>query len=134
MQSWREARVYDFAVRRPELPGRHIGNVSVWHLSRSFRSGEIGYWTRTDETGLGIATEVTRAALRIGFEELGMHRLVLRMTLGNVASERIARKLGFVHEGVLREEIKVGDRWMDGSVWGLLEHEYLRIRDPRHSK
>ena len=39
MQSWREARVYDFSVRRPEVPGRHIGNVSVWHLSRSFGKG-----------------------------------------------------------------------------------------------
>ena len=39
MQSWHEARVYDFSVRRTEVPGRHIGNVSVWHLSRSFGKG-----------------------------------------------------------------------------------------------
>ncbi len=126
IQSWREARAYDFAIRRPDIRGRHIGNVSIWHVSRTFRSGEIGYWIRTEETGLGIATEVTRAALQIGFEELNMHRLILRIALGNSPSERIARKLGFVREGVLREEIKVGDRWLDHSVWGLLDHEYRR--------
>lgn len=133
IQSWREARAYDFAVRRPHAPGRHIGNVSVWHLSRSSRSGEIGYWIRTDETGLGIATEVARSALRIGFRELGMHRVVLRIALGNVPSERVADKLGFVREGVLREEIKVGDRWLDHSVWGLLEHEFRRSGNPKRS-
>ena len=133
IQSWRETKAYDFAIRRPEMPGRHIGNVSIWHVSRTFRSGEIGYWIRTDETGLGIATEVTRAALRIGFEELDMHRLILRIALGNLPSERIARKLGFVREGVLREEIKVGDRWLDHSVWGLLDHEYHHTDYPRPS-
>ena len=132
IQSWRETRAYDFAIRRPEAPGRHLGNVSIWHVSRTFRSGEIGYWIRTDETGLGIATEVTRAALRIGFEELGMHRMVLRIALGNVPSERVAQKLGFAREGLLREEIKVDDRWLDHSLWGLLEHEYFHVNYPRH--
>lgn len=133
IQSWRDTRAYDFAVRRPAEPGRHIGNVSIWHVSRPFRSGEIGYWIRTDETGLGIATEVTRAALKIGFDELEMHRVVLRIALGNVSSERIARKLGFVREGVLREEIKVGDRWLDHSLWGLLDYEYRRAELGRRS-
>ena len=133
IQSWRETRAYDFAIRRPHAPGRHIGNVSLWHLSRPSRSGEIGYWIRTDETGSGIATEVAQAALRIGFRELGMHKVVLRIALGNLPSERVADKLGFVREGVLREEIKVGDRWLDHSVWGLLEREFCRTEHPRRS-
>lgn len=131
IQSWRESRAYDFTIRRPREPGRHIGNVSIWHVSRSFRSGEIGYWIRTDETGLGIATEVARAALQIGFEELDMHRVILRIAVGNTSSERIAGKLGFVREGVLREEIKVGNRWLDHSLWGFLSHEYHRANSAR---
>ena len=130
IQSWREARAYDFAVRRPQDPGRHVGNLSVWHLSRPSRSGEIGYWIRTDETGLGIATEVARTALGIGFRELGMHKVVLRIALGNLPSERVADKLGFVREGILREEIKVGNRWLDHSIWGLLEHEFRATQHP----
>lgn len=133
IQSWREARAYDFAIRRPGTPARHIGNVSIWHVSRPFRSGEIGYWIRTDETGLGIATEVARTTLRIGFEELRMHRMMLRVAVGNVSSERIASKLGFVQEGILREDIKVGNLWMDHSLWGLLDHEYRHSMSVRRS-
>ena len=133
IHSWREARAYDFTIRRPAEPGRHIGNISIWHVSRPFRSGEIGYWIRTDETGLGIATEVARLALKIGFEDLDMHRMVLRIALGNASSERIAGKLGFVREGVLREEIRVGNRWLDHSLWGLLDHEYHRAEFGRRS-
>lgn len=133
MRSWKEAKAYDFTVRRPEEPDRHLGNVSIWHLSRAYRNGEIGYWIRTDATGLGIATEATGEALRIGFVELGMHRLTLRIAVGNAPSERVAEKLGFTREGVLREEIRVGGRWMDHSLWSLLDHEYQRAGRQRSS-
>ncbi len=132
-RAWREARAYDFAIRRPTDADHHIGNVSVWFVSRGFRSGEIGYWVRTDETERGIATEVAREALTIGFEELEMHRIILRIAIGNRASERVAEKLGFVREGVLREEIKVHGQWLDHSVWGMLEHEFHRLHSSERS-
>ena len=126
LKSWREERAYDFAVRRPDDPDRHIGNISVWFISRSFKTGEIGYWVRTDETTQGVATEISARALQIAFEELRMHRVILRIAAGNRASERVAEKLGFFREGILREEIKVRGKWLDDSVWGLLEHEYKK--------
>ena len=126
-RSWRENHAFDFAIRHHDAPNLHVGNVSVWYLSRGFRSGEVGYWIRTDHTGTGAASEVTRRVLRVGFEELGLHRVILRIAIGNTGSERVAEKLGFTREGVLREEIKVRGKWLDHSVWGMLEHEFHRI-------
>jgi ribosomal-protein-serine acetyltransferase len=128
IKSWREERAYDFAIRPLDDPDRHVGNISVWFISRSFKTGEIGYWVRTDETAQGIATEVSARALQIAFDELHMHRVILRIAVGNRASERVAEKLGFFREGILREEIKVRGTWLDHSVWGLLEHEYKKNR------
>lgn len=125
-RSWKEGKAYDLAIRRPEEPRRHLGNVSVWYLSKSFHTGEIGYWVRSDETGSGIATEVTSRIMAVAFDEMHLHRVILRIAIGNRASERVAEKLGFTREGVLREEIKVRGRWLDHSVWGLLEHEYRK--------
>ena len=126
LKSWREERAYDLAIRRLDDPDRHIGNISVWFVSRSFKTGEIGYWVRTDETSHGVATEVAARALQIAFEDLKMHRVILRIAVGNRPSERVAEKLGFFREGILREEIKVRGTWLDHSVWGLLEHEYRK--------
>jgi len=126
VRSWREERAYDLAIRKLDEPDRHIGNISVWFVSRSFKTGEIGYWVRTDEAANGIATEVAARALQMAFEELKMHRVILRIAVGNRASERVAEKLGFFREGILREEIKVRGEWLDHSVWGLLEHEYRK--------
>jgi len=126
IKSWREERAYDFAVRRLDDPDRHVGNISIWFISRSFKTGEIGYWVRTDETGRGVATEMAARALQIAFEELHMHRVILRIAIGNRPSERVAEKLCFFREGILRQEIKVRGEWLDHSVWGLLEHEYRK--------
>jgi len=126
IRSWKEGKAFDLAIRDPERPRHHLGNISIWFLSKSFRTGEIGYWVRTDETARGIATEATGRALKIAFDEMNLHRAILRIALGNRGSERVAEKLGFVREGVLREEIKVRGQWLDHSVWGLLDHEYRK--------
>jgi RimJ/RimL family protein N-acetyltransferase len=127
-QSWREGRAYDFAVRLASDDERHLGNVSIWHVSRLARSGEIGYWVRSDHTGGGIATEVTAALLGVGFERMGLHKINLRVAVGNRPSERVAEKLGFAREGVLREELLIQGRWVDHTQYSMLEHEWRAAR------
>lgn len=127
--AWAEARAFDFTIRDSDSPDRHLGNISIWWVSRPNLVGEIGYWIRSDATGLGICTEAAANVVQIGFEELGMHRITLRIAVGNAASERVAEKLGFAHEGLLRDEVRVGNDWMDHTVWGLLEHEWRTQRD-----
>ena len=95
-----------------------LGNVSVWFTSRANQVGEIGYWIRTGETDKGVCTEVTARILQIAFEELRLHRVTLRIALGNRGSERVAEKLGFLQEGTLREDVKVGGRWLDHTALG----------------
>ena len=126
--AWTEGRAFDFAVK-PAGKGRiHLGNVSVWHTSRRERAGEIGYWVRTGMTREGIGTEATARVMQLAFEELGLHRVTLRIATGNTASERIAEKLGFVKEGLLRKEVLVAGEWLDHSLWGILEDEFASNR------
>ena len=127
--SWRDGQAYDFALRLRAAPERHMGNVSLWYVSKAYRIGEIGYWVRTDATTKGLATEAAARSLPIAFDELNLHRVILRIAVGNRSSERVAEKLGFTREGLLREEIKIKGEWVDHSVWGLLENEYRREAD-----
>lgn len=124
MQAWRDGKAYDYAIRDSTRPGRHIGNASIWHVSRLARTGEIGYWVRTDRTSAGVATEVTERMVRLGFEVMGLHKVTLRIAVGNRSSERVAEKLGFIREGVLREELLIRGRWVDHTLFSMLEHEW----------
>lgn len=127
--AWAERRAYDFTVRSIDDPNRHLGNVSVWHTSTQNRIGEVGYWIRSDETGKGYGAEATTRAVQIGFEELDLHKVQLRIAVGNERSEHIAQRLDFTFEGTLRDEVKVGDEWLDHTVWSLLADEWWTMRE-----
>ena len=124
--AWVEGRAFDFAIRDLADPAHHLGNISVWSTSKRERSGEIGYWVRSSATGAGVATEATARVTQIGFAELDLHRITLRIAVGNRGSERVAEKLGFTREGLLRKEVLVHGVWLDHTLWALLEDEYLR--------
>ncbi|MGI9667885.1 MAG: GNAT family N-acetyltransferase [Acidimicrobiia bacterium] len=132
--AWADRRAFDFTIRTIDEPNRHIGNVSVWHTSLQNEIGEVGYWIRSDETGKGYGAEATTRAVQIGFEELHMHKVQLRIAVGNTRSDRIAERLGFTKEGILRDEVKVGNRWLDHTVWSLLEPEWWALRDRHRSE
>ena len=127
IQSWKERKAFDFSIRLRSDPDTHLGNISIWHVSRLARTGEIGYWIRTDRTTNGIATEATEALMRLGFDLLAMHKIVLRIAVGNRASERVAEKLGFVREGVLREELLIRGTWTDHTLYSILENEFRML-------
>lgn len=122
--AWIEGRAHDFAIRFREAPEHHVGNISVWPTSEREQSGEMGYWIRTGDTGHGIASEAGARVLQVGFEELQLHRITLRIAVGNLQSERVARKLGFIHEGLLRQEVLIKGEWVDHTLWAMLEDEY----------
>ncbi len=128
-RSWRRGTAFDFWVGLKEEPDRVAGGVGIWYASRPQGRGEIGYWVRSDLTGAGLATEAAGALLPLGFEEMGMHRILMRIGVGNHPSRRVAQKLGFSYEGTAREEIMVRGQWMDHEVFSLLDREWT-ARNP----
>ncbi|MFG3125789.1 GNAT family N-acetyltransferase [Streptomyces sp. NPDC048201] len=55
---------------------------------------EVGWRLGRSHWGQGLATEAAAAAVRFGFEDRGLERIVSIAQLGNYASERIMTKLG----------------------------------------
>jgi len=64
-------------------------------------TANVGYWVRTGQTGQGIATAAVRRVARFGFEDLGLRRLELLVAVDNLASRRVAEKVGATFEGIL---------------------------------
>lgn len=128
MQAWKEERAWDYSIRLQEDPRRHIGNISFWTVSKLGKIAEIGYWVRSDETSRGICTEAVELLLAEVFESMSYHKVVLRIAVGNDASDRVAEKLGFTREGVLREELLIRGNWVDHSLWSLLDREFRATR------
>ena len=60
---------------------------------------------RAENRGRGITTRAVRLVCRFALDELGLERLELTTDAENYASQRVAEKVGFRREGVLRSHL-----------------------------
>jgi RimJ/RimL family protein N-acetyltransferase len=104
--------------------GRAIGEFMLRVRSREERQGEIGWSLHPDVHGRGFATEGAREMLRVGFEELGLHRIYADADPRNDASIRVMERLGMRREAHLVETWFLKGEWVDEVVYAILESEW----------
>lgn len=81
--------------------GKFLGASGFHHIDWSVPTLHTGYWIRSSERGKGIITESTHALIFYAFKQLHAKRLEIRCDENNLASRRVAEKLGFNCEGIL---------------------------------
>lgn len=108
-----------------ELDGRVIGDVRI-RASGTLRDkqGEIGWVFHPGYAGKGYATEAARALMRVGFEDVGLHRIWAQLDPRNTASAQLCERLGMRLEGLLKEESWFKGEWGDLAIYGLLAREW----------
>ncbi len=102
---------------------RLLGGTGL-HTRIGERQLEIGYWLHKDYINRGLITESTAALIKVAFEVIHIHRVEIHCDPRNHASAAIPRKLGFTHEGTLRQKTPFREGWSDSMIWGLLDEEY----------
>lgn len=88
---------------------------------------ELGYWLCEDQQKKGIMTTAMKKLIQHGFESIGLHRIQLRIAVGNMNSRNLAERLGFRSEGILRDAEKVNDNtYRDLEILSLLKPEFYK--------
>ena len=126
VRGWRlvaEGDVLALAVVLPPA-GTVIGDVILKWSSVQHRQGEIGYVFHPGYGGRGFATEAAAAMLTLGFDGLGLHRIVGRIDGRNTASARVLERLGMRREAHFIQNEVVKGRWTDEVVYALTEDEW----------
>ncbi len=101
-----------------------VGDVMLRFSSAEHRCGEIGYVFHPAHAGRGYATEAAHAVLHLGFDGLGLHRMIARLDARNAASARLATRLGMRLEAHLVENEWFKGEWSDELDFALLEQEW----------
>lgn len=104
--------------------GALLGDVVLFWRSETDRAGEVGYIFDPRVAGRGYATEAVDALLALGFDGLGLHRIVARIDERNASSARVAERLGFRREARFVESEWFKDEWTTLLVYALLEDEW----------
>jgi RimJ/RimL family protein N-acetyltransferase len=97
-------------------------------LTDSFKCAEPGYELHPDFWQKGIMVEAVSAILQCGFGELGFNRVEACPFAVNVASQKLLLKVGFVHEGNLRQRCFINGQFEDQLYFGLLREEWAKLR------
>lgn len=105
-----------------------IGNITILPSKANF-SGDMGLWIGSQFHGFGYGTEAVRLAVRLGFEELKLHRLEARVFSQNAASRRIFEKNGFTLEEIRREAVLIHGSLFDEWIFAVLNQNFSHSID-----
>jgi ribosomal-protein-alanine N-acetyltransferase len=90
---------------------------------RNFRA-EIGFDLGPACWGQGYMTEALGAAIRNGFERMGLNRVDALVYVNNERSLRLLERLGFKQEGVLRDYFYLDGQFHDHYLLSMLRREW----------
>jgi ribosomal-protein-serine acetyltransferase len=103
-----------------ERAGSIVGVVGFHSVDWENRATSIGYWLDQRRQGEGIMTRAVRALVDHALLGWQLNRVEIQAAPDNRRSRAIPERLGFREEGVRREAAKVGDRYLDMVVYGML--------------
>jgi RimJ/RimL family protein N-acetyltransferase len=104
-----------------------VGLHQIFWRSKVARAAAI--LSSRDDMGKGYGSAAIATLLDKAFGELGLHKVWLMVFERNERSRRTWRRLGFIEEGVLRDEYFHEERWHNMVRMGMLVSEWKRRRD-----
>lgn len=91
-----------------------IGSVYLRDINSVHQKAEYGIFIGEEEAlGKGYGTEATKLAVQYGFEQLQLHRIMLRVLADNIAAQKSYEKAGFCKEAYLKEDVKLDGIYRD---------------------
>ncbi len=79
-----------------------------------------GVWSK------GLGSEATRMIVEYGFSMLNLNRIQLHVNAENEPAKAVYSKIGFKHEGTLRQAMYKNGRYYDFWLMGLLAEEFKK--------
>ncbi|EFV14827.1 spermidine N1-acetyltransferase [Segniliparus rugosus] len=121
-----ERHIHDVRERRfiIEREGQQAGVVELMEIDYIHRNCEFAIAIVPEFQGQGIAYEATRAGIRHAFDILNLHKVYLLVDVENVKAVHVYEKVGFVAEGVLREEFFASGGYRDAVRMAIFQRDY----------
>jgi [ribosomal protein S5]-alanine N-acetyltransferase len=101
-----------------------IGVLGLKNISAKNKKAEVGYWIGKDFWKKGYGGEAVSTIVEYGFSKLQLHRLEASTFTFNEASVKILEKIGFLREGISRDNVFHKEDFVDNIFFGLLKSEY----------
>ena len=113
---------YIIYIIENEMP---IGSVYLRDIDKKNERAEFGIFIGEDvQRGKGYGTEAVKLMCKYGFDNLNLHKLMLRVFAFNEAAIRAYERAGFEREAYLRDEVKI-----DGTFYDMIFMAMIKDKD-----
>lgn len=115
-------RVAQFIICTEEK--KPVGSVYLRDIDETHHKAEYGIFIgerKALERGYG--TEAATLMLRYAFEELGLHKVMLRVLAGNDRAKKSYENAGFVQEAYLKDDVCLEDGYRDVILMAVINPE-----------
>ena len=114
---------YNF-VLQDHASAQILGGIGLTQINARHKYANLYYWVRTSRSGEGIASRAVSLAARFAFVEAGLARVEIVVAVENLASQRVAEKVGAHREGVLRHRISLPGKLHDAVIYSLIPDDF----------
>ena len=105
--------------------GNAVGHISLGGISKKNRSGRISrVLVGNNDRRKGYCSAMMQAILKIGFEDLKLHRINLGVYDFNTSAINCYQKAGLKIEGIMRDSLLFKGNWWSLVEMSILEHEW----------
>lgn len=101
-----------------------IGAIGIHPQSDIWsKNAELGYWLAEPYWGHGIVTAAIREIVKYGFDTFPLNRIFARPFSGNIGSQKVLEKCGFVLEATLKGTIFKNEQVFDELIFAIRKDE-----------
>jgi ribosomal-protein-serine acetyltransferase len=100
------------------------GAIRLNKIERDHHKASIGYYIGENCQGQGLATSSVHAVLGYCYDKLGFNRIEMQCTSDNLGSQQVAKRLGFIWEGMLHQGELLNGQYVDLFVYSLLREDF----------
>lgn len=116
----RQGKAVQYVIFTKE--GRGIGSVFLKDIDKRNKKAEFGIFIGEEEAqGKGYGSEAAGLMIKYGFQELGLHKIILRVFAFNKNAIKSYENAGFVQEGYLKDEVYVENTFYDIVLMGIIK-------------
>lgn len=109
--------------------GKHIGWIDLKNIDRLNKHAELGiaigeksYW------GKGYGMAAMKEMLDYGFHQLGLNKIWLRVDIDNQRAIQSYKRMGYVEEGILRQDRLRNGKFIDRLRMSILKEEFIKMK------
>ena len=111
----RNRAVYMHLIR--DSQGVMVGRINLSVLGNDRKTAELGYRIGENVSNLGYASEAVKLVLEKAFITHGFNRIIAGTATGNLVSQRVLLKNGFIFSRVIENDLQIHNEWLHTAVF-----------------